>query len=140
MRHKATQEMHSEIIFEETEPFVTIRTSGELSVEGFQRFLTELITHSKWKPGMNVLVDHRAASLAALTLNDIELISLLVRQLKDYLGSGGRCAIVLSDEFTKVAMWKVMTAPQVGFEIEFFDSIEIARKWLSESLRTADIK
>ncbi len=130
--------MRFEIIFEDTEPFVTIRTSGELSVEGHRHFLSELITHPKWKAGMNVLVDNRAASLAALTVYDLQLISVLVRQLKDDLGSGGRCAIVLSDEFTKVAMWKVMTAPEVGFEIEFFDSLESARKWLSESLRIAD--
>ncbi|HSB32112.1 MAG TPA: STAS/SEC14 domain-containing protein [Candidatus Sulfobium mesophilum] len=130
--------MHSEITFDENESFVSIRTFGELSVEGFQHFLMELITHSKWKAGMSVLVDHRAASLAGLTVNDIQLISLLVKQLKDNLGSGGRCAIVLSDEFTKAAMWKVMTASEVGFEIEFFDSIEEARRWLSESSRTAD--
>ncbi|HJW30896.1 MAG TPA: hypothetical protein VJ508_16795 [Saprospiraceae bacterium] len=130
--------MHSEITFEENESFVTIRTFGELSVEGHQHFLAELIMHPKWKAGMNVLVDDRAASLATLTLNDIQLISLLVRQLKDRLGSGGRCAIVLSDEFTKVAMWKVLTASEVGFEIEFFDSIEAGKKWLSEGLRAAD--
>lgn len=84
---------------------------------------------------MSALVDHRSASLAAVTLHDMQLTSLLVKQLKDNLGSGGRCAIVLSDdaEFTKVAMWKVMTAPDVGFKIEFFDSIGAARKWLSEN-------
>jgi hypothetical protein len=127
--------MRHEITFEKNESFVTIRTSGELSAEGHQRLLGELIAHPKWRTGMSALVDHRSASLAAVTLHDMQLTSLLVKQLKDNLGSGGRCAIVLSDdaEFTKVAMWKVMTAPDVGFKIEFFDSIGAARKWLSEN-------
>jgi hypothetical protein len=96
--------MHYEIRFEENESFVTIRTFGELNVDGHQHFLGELITHSKWKAGMNVLVDHRAASLATVTLHDIQVVSLLVKQLKDNLGSGGRCAIVLSEdaEFTRL--------------------------------------
>ena len=83
----------------------------------------------------SVLVDNRAASLATTTLHDIQLISLLVKQLKNYLGSGGRCAIIMSDdaEFTKVAMWKIMTAPEVGFRIDFFNSLEGAKKWLKES-------
>ncbi len=121
-----------EITFDKNEPFVTIRTSGELNIEGHQLFLRDLIAHPKWRAGTNVLVDHRAASLSSVTMHDIEMISLLVKQLKDNLGSGGRCAIVVSEEFTKIAMWKVMTAPEVGFEIEFFDSIEDARKWLYE--------
>ncbi len=89
---------------------------------------------------MNAIVDHRAATFTNVTLHDMQAISLLVRQLKKYLGSGGRCAIVLSDnaEFTKVAMWKVMTAPEVGFKIEFFNSIEDARKWLHESPSAAE--
>lgn len=120
------------------ESFVTIFTYGELSVEGHQLFLRELVAHPKWKAGTNVLVDHRAASLANVTLNDMRLVSLLVKQLKGYLGSGGRCAIVLADneEFTKAAIWKVMTAPEVGFEIEYFDSIENAKTWLCEHKRT----
>jgi hypothetical protein len=111
-----------------------------LDVEGHQLFLRELIAHPKWRAGMNALVDHRAATLANVTLHDMQIVSLLVRQLKNYLGSGGRCAIVLSDdaEFTKIAMWKVMTAPEVGFKIEFFDYIEDARKWLHGSPPTAD--
>lgn len=127
--------MRHEITFDKNESFVTIRTSGELNGEGHRLFLGELITHPKWKAGMDVLVDNRAASLATTTLHDIQLISLLVKLLKEYLGSGGRCAIILScdAEFTKVAMWKVMTAPEVGFKIEFFDSLEDAKKWLSEN-------
>jgi hypothetical protein len=128
--------MDYEITFEEKESFVAIRTSGELDVQGHQHLLGELMTHSKWKAGINVLVDHRAASLATLTPRDIQMVSLMVKRLKDRLGSGGRCAIVLSDdaEFTKVAMWKVLTEPEVGFKIEFFDSIEEGKEWLRASL------
>ena len=127
--------MRYEITFDKNESFVAIHTSGELNGEGHRLLLRELITHPKWKAGMDVLVDHRAASLATTTLHDIQLVSLSVKELKNYLGSGGRCAIILSDdaEFTKVAMWKVMTAPEVGFKIELFDSLEDAKKWLYES-------
>ena len=126
--------MHHEITFDKTETFVTIRTSGELTFEGHRLFLDELIAHPEWKPGTDVLVDHRAASLAAITLDDIKSISLLVKLSNEYIGSGGRCAIILSDnaEFTKVAMWKVITAQAVGFKIEYFDSFEDGKKWLCE--------
>jgi hypothetical protein len=132
--------MRHEITFDKNEPFVTIRTLGELSAEGHLLFLKELITRPEWRAGMNALVDHRAASLAAITPYDLQLISRWVKQLKDILGAGGRCAIVLSDdaEFTKVAMWKVMTEPDVGFKIEFFDAVGDARKWLSADPRTAE--
>jgi hypothetical protein len=59
--------MRHEITFDKNEPFVTIRTLGELSAEGHLLFLKELITRPEWRAGMNALVDHRAASLAAIT-------------------------------------------------------------------------
>jgi hypothetical protein len=132
--------MRYQITFDGNESFVTIRTAGELDVEGHQLLLRELIDHPKWRAGMSALVDHRAATLANVTLHDMQIVSLLVRQLKNYLGSGGRCAIVLSDdaEFTKVAMWKIITAPEVGFTIEFFGSIEDAGKWLHGSPPAAE--
>ncbi len=134
--------MRYEISFNQNESFVTVRTSGKLDVQGHQLFLVELLTHSQWRAGMNVLVDHRAASLATITVDDMKMVSLLVRQLKDYLGSGGRCAIVLSDdaEFTKAAMWKIITTPEVDFEIEYFDSLEEAKKWLQGRPFNADAR
>ena len=125
--------MRYEITFNENESLVTIRTYGDLTFNGFQLLLEELIADPKWRAGMNAIVDNRRASLDTLLLQDLQKISLLVQQLKNKLGSGGRCAIVLSDDadFTKIAMWKIMTEPVVGFNIEYFASIVIAEKWLN---------
>ena len=129
-----TEKMQYEIIFHENKSFVTIRTSGDLTFDGLQLMLTELLGDPKWNTSLNALVDNRAASLDTLTLYDMQKLSLLVTRLKDNLGYGA-CAIVLPDDadFTKIAMWKIMTEPAVRFKIEYFDSIVIATEWLDKS-------
>ena len=126
--------MQHEIKFQENKSFVTLRTSGELTFDGFQLMLRELVDDPKWKSSLNGLVDNRAASLDSLTLHDLQKISLSVTQLKDTLGHGA-CAIVLPDDggFTKIAMWKIMTEPEVDFKIEYFNSIVTATEWLNKS-------
>jgi len=123
--------MHHEIKFHEDKSFVTIRTSGDLTFDGLQLMLTELLGDPRWKASLNALVDNRAASFDTLALDDLKKISLLVNQFKDALGPGA-CAIVLPDDggFTKIAMWKIMTEPTVAFKIEYFDSIVTATEWL----------
>jgi len=129
---KLNEKVHYEIKFDENKSFVTIRTSGDLSFNSYQLILRELLADPKWIAGTNTIVDHRASSIETLALDDLKKISYLVKQLKDNLGHGGRCAIVVSNdaEFTKIAMWKIMTETVVGFKIEYFDSIETAEEWL----------
>lgn len=77
--------MRYEIMFDKNESFVTGRMFGELSVGGHQLFLRDLLAHPKWKTGMNVLIDNRAASLVNVTLDDLQRVSLMVKYLKDAL-------------------------------------------------------
>ena len=131
-RKMLTQKMQYEIIFHDSKSFVTIRMSGDLTCDGIELMLTELICDPRWKVSLNALVDNRAASLDTLSLYDLQKISVLVNQIKDTLGSGA-CAIVLPDSgFTKMAMWKIMTEPTVDFKIEYFDSIVTATEWLNK--------
>jgi len=126
--------MQHEIKFQENKSFVTLRTSGELTFDGLQFMLTELLGDPRWTSSLNALVDNRAASFDTLSLYDLRKMSLLVTKFKDALGPGA-CAIVLPDEggFTKMAMWKIMTEPAVPFKIEYFDSIITAKEWLNKS-------
>jgi len=125
--------MHYEIEFHENKSCVIIRTFGDLTFDGLQLMLEKLLADPKWKASLNAIVDNRAALFDTLTLYDLQKLSLLVKRLKDNLGYGA-CAIVLPDyaDFTKIAMWKVMTEPAVRFRIDYFDSVETATEWLND--------
>jgi len=111
---------------------VTIRASGQASVEGFDAYLKELLAHPRWLPGMRALVDLRNLDASHLTKDQVKQISDLHVPIGDRLG-GGPCAIVVSDplHFGLARMWEAYSDRRVPLRVRVFDSMDEAREWLS---------
>jgi len=51
--------MKYEFSFNPSRGYICIRTYGEASVRGFEKLMTEIADSPNWKPGTNLLIDHR---------------------------------------------------------------------------------
>jgi len=124
--------MLHEIEFDEDRTAVTIRASGQASLEGFEAYLKEVLGHPRWLPGTRVLVDFRSLDGSHLTKEQVRQISDLHVPYSDRIGSG-RCAIVVSDplHFGLARMWEAYSDRRLSLRVRVFDSMDDAREWVN---------
>lgn len=112
----------------------TVTTQGRGSVEGIVAFLDDIVAHAQWRPGLNVLLDHRRLDIDAITVEDIDRISAHFQKIGPQLGDG-RIALVMGRDidFGIARAWELVTRKYVDMAIGVFRSIEEARTWLDQS-------
>lgn len=110
-----------------------IQTEGDGDVEGIIAFLKDIISHPQWKPGNNILLDHRALSINAISVSGINEVSAYFKSIADKLGNG-KIALVMSREvdFGIARAWENITTDDVDIKIYVFRELEKAISWLSE--------
>lgn len=110
---------------------VRIRTSGVADLDGFRRYLAELIEDPRWRPGTPTLVDHRELALEALSSHEVATLSRAIGSLADRLG-GGRNATVVSGtlDFGLARMWEIQTDDQVASSLRVFLDPDEALAWV----------
>ena len=110
-----------------------ITTQGIGTVEGINAFLTEIISHPKWHPGDNILVDHRALDLSGIQSSGIEAVSVYFISIAHKMGNG-RLAIVLARDidFGIARAWELITEHDVEMAIHVFRNMAEAEKWLTK--------
>src|SRR5690348_10733879 len=112
---------------------VTVRTSGRASLEGLTAFTEEVLSDSRWRPGMRVLVDHCELDWSAMTSGDLRLrVDSLIRE-RERLGEA-HIAIVMARSVNYGIGRVMQTFADAGgarFDGEVFYTIGEARTWLS---------
>ncbi|MBN2344322.1 MAG: hypothetical protein JXX29_05275 [Deltaproteobacteria bacterium] len=98
--------MRYTLLFEEKLNRFTLTTYEELSFEGIQEMMKTLLTHESWKKGRDLLVDHREASFAQITPQEMQYLADAVVTLDQTLGAR-YCAVVSPDDgVSKHAMYQ----------------------------------
>lgn len=123
--------MNFKISFDQSPEYVYIQTTGEASIRGFDRLLTEIVESPNWKIGSKQLIDHRKLILNKLTSDDMEAIKNIVKKNSEKLGNG-RCAFVVNDAlgFGMARMYELIGGEAIHQEIGIFYTIEEAVEWL----------
>ncbi len=117
----------------------TITTAGQGNVEGIIAFLDAIVAHPQWRPGLNILLDHRRLDIAPITVEGIDRVSGYFQTLSPQLGDGKIALVMNRDiDFGIARAWELVTREYVDMEIGVFRSIEEARHWLAPSKDAAD--
>ncbi|MBU4262466.1 MAG: hypothetical protein KKC76_11445 [Proteobacteria bacterium] len=113
--------------------FFTIITEGDGDVEGIIAFLKDIISHPQWKPGNNILLDHRALKIDAITVSGIEDVSEYFKSIADKLGNGKVALVMNRDiDFGIARSWEIITGDDVDINVFVFRELEKAINWLKE--------
>jgi hypothetical protein len=126
--------MRFEIEFVEGEvhdAFVTI--DGEMTVEGNQTWLGELVGDPRWRPGMKTLVDGTALSCGEFAGTDVWAVA-QTTVVDDATWGPGFSAVVVDKPaiYGLLRIWQVATT-DMAWRTGVFYSREEALTWLSEA-------
>lgn len=115
------------------EGYVVITTSGQASMDGFQQMHRDMVAHPGWKPGFNLLMDHRALDSSRMAGQDVERIALWRSGLSELAGTSKIAAVVETDlGFGLMRMWHSHIEDFIPAEFRIFRSLDGARQWLTE--------
>lgn len=119
--------------------FVCIETRGLASVDGFERLVSTLIQHPRWRTGSNLLLDHRKLEMKDVNYTEMLQIAAVVRSYRDHLGKG-RCAFVIRDKLGLglSRMYGLLGGDALHAAIAVFFQIDQARNWLRERYDVSD--
>lgn len=109
----------------------TITTAGQGDVAGIVAFLDDLVADPQWRPGLQILLDHRRLDIASITAEGIERVSQHFRKIGPRLGNGYIALVMHKDiDFGIARAWELVTEAHVDMHIGVFRSLEEACRWL----------
>jgi hypothetical protein len=110
---------------------VWLKTRGVASVRDLHAMVREAVADSRWRAGMNVLLDHGDCDWSQMPLQAIEERAHLLIDMADDVGYQ-RCAFVVGDasSYGVGRMLALLLDSQVKFVARAFMSIAEARAWL----------
>ncbi len=126
--------MKYSIFFKTDHEYFVFKTSGKFSVEDHSRLLRELVSHTEWRKGMNLIADHSDAGFEGVSVDDIEEVCQSVIVADEKYGAG-RCAVIIPPEgFSIAEIYKFRTELSLSMKIKIFQASEYddALSWLIE--------
>ena len=126
--------MHHEITFNQDCNYILIRTYGLTTLEGVLAFIRDLIDHPQFKPGRNIVQDHREVQASALSSDDIRSIASFTQQHREELGNG-KCALVMraTADFGMARMWESYADGHISLITRTFLSFSDAEQWINKT-------
>jgi hypothetical protein len=111
-----------------------ITTSGRADVEALDEMVQAILADPHFRPGLKVLVDHRATVWSALGAADLRRRADALRRQAEEIGDP-RMAFVVSNvtDFGIGRMLSSFLGEDVGFAHRPFQSIDEARDWLRDA-------
>ena len=124
--------MEHTITFDSNNGQFNIKTRGDGDVTSVVAFFKNIITHPEWKPGLNILMDHRELKIDTLEMAGIQSISRRFKKIGPKLGDGKLALVMKRDiDFGLARTWEILTAEAVDIAIEVFRSMDEASRWLA---------
>lgn len=122
----------TEIAYDEDRKHLSVKASGEASVEGFQSLNTKMVEHQSWRPGVKALCDFRALDLSNISPQDAEKCAANFRALGRKVERTRIACIMKKDlDYGLTRMWAALAEiPELSSNIMVFRSIDDAIKWL----------
>jgi hypothetical protein len=125
--------VHHEIEFVEGQvPDALVTVSGEMTVEGNQKWLAELVGDARWRPGMKTLVDGTGLEPGQFFGDDVHAVAeTTVRE--DEAWGAGYSAVVVADPsiYGLLRIWQAATV-EMEWSTDIFYTREEALAWLAD--------
>jgi hypothetical protein len=118
---------------------VWMKTRGVVTVAELDAMVREAVADPRWRPGLNILVDHSDGDWSLMSLRDIEDRAKLMIESAETIGYQ-RIAFVVghASDFGVARMLSVLVDARVQYLAHAFMSPEEGRAWLAQPDDPAD--
>lgn len=117
----------------ENEKYVVVKTSGVFTSEGYARMVMDILSRDFWRPGRDVLFDHRD-----LELSESDFATMMsagdTHQAHDDRIGDGRAAIVFKSQadYGTGRIFENITEGNIQARLHLFLDLDQARRWLGQ--------
>ena len=109
-----------------------VTTSGVFDAAGHERMVEDITTRPGWRPGMDVLFDHRALDFSEADLRAIYLASGNHLRNDERIGDGRAAVLVRSlHDYGRGRQFELLTEGRVSATMRVFMDEAEARDWLA---------
>ena len=118
---------------EEGTPYITVRTEGEFDTDDHRAMVVDILAQPFWRPGRDVLFDHRALSFSDSDYTTMAMAVQNHRTFDPQIGNG-RAAVLMASpaDFGLARIFDALAADTVHADLRVFLNEGEARSWLSE--------
>ena len=118
------------------EGYAVVTTSGAFDVAGHVRMIEDITTRPGWRPGMDVLFDHRALDLGEADLGAMYQAGENHRRNDERIGDGRAAILVRSlSDFSRGRQFELLTEGRISATLSVFLDEAEARDWLAGPAR-----
>jgi len=113
--------------------FVKVVTMGDFTAADHQRMTEDILSQKFWKPGMNVLFDHRNLNFGVTSVPLMKEIGNTHIENDAQIGNG-KAAILMKSlpDFARGRQFEVITEGKIAANIQVFRDEKKALAWLLE--------
>lgn len=116
----------------EAEGYGVVTTSGVFDASGHARMIEDITTRPGWRPGMDMLFDHRALDFSEADLRAIYLASGNHQRNDERIGDGRAAVLVRSlNDYGRGRQFELLTEGRVSATMRVFMDEAEAREWLA---------
>lgn len=117
----------------ESSSYVRVITSGVFSVEGQLNMIEFIISRDFWRPGLDVLFDHRQLDFGTTDVSLMREAGNNHIKNDDKIGDG-KAAILMKSlpDFARGRQFELLTESKVTAKMKIFKDEEEAIKWLTQ--------
>lgn len=113
--------------------FLIVRTDGRFDVEDHARMVRDIVTRDDWRPGADVLFDHRQLDFGETGLEALRVALGTHREHDDQIGDG-RAAILMDEgaDFGIGRQFAAIAEDRVSARLRAFRDAASAEAWLED--------
>jgi hypothetical protein len=109
-----------------------VTTSGSFDVSDHVRMIQDITTHPGWRPGMDVLFDHRALDFSEADLRAMYQAGDNHLRNDERIGNGRAAVLVRSlSDYGRGRQFELLTEGRVSATLKVFMDEAEARDWLA---------
>jgi hypothetical protein len=110
---------------------VRITSSGIFDADDDLRLVKDIISQNYWKPGMNMLLDHRGVEFEGTDINLVRRVSEHHKRYEAEIGAGKMALLMKSlTDFARGRQFELLTEYDMEAEIDVFLDEDKALEWL----------
>ena len=119
--------------YKKDKPFATVVTAGEFTLEDHARMIEDIVSRDFWKPGLDVLFDHRKLHFGFTTVEIMKRASANHERNDERIGDG-KAAILMKSlvDFGRGRQFEMVASDKVSARLKIFMDEESAVNWLLE--------
>jgi hypothetical protein len=117
----------------ESLPYIKVVTGGDFTVGEQLKMIEDITSRDFWRPGMNVLFDHRKLDFGVTDINLIRKASDNHVKNNEKIG-GGKAALLMKSlpDFARGRQFELLTESKVSAKLRIFKDEDEAVQWLIE--------